>query len=196
MNIVRCLRGLRWPYLELRTWLVLTAHTHDPGQMWIRCAVYIVVVVVVVLTLGPRRREQLRRHRHLALRPVLTSGDGDLLDGPGHGGGGDQVLIQLVQLGLRVLPSVLGRLLHLPGDGRRQAGSVSAHLGVAEVERVQVALQGAVVQVLTLQVALAKLLALWHGRGRQPRADGEGLNLPRDALGHDLEQQSPKIQAV
>jgi len=180
---------LHWPicinqvcllYLEVRTGLILTTHSHNPGQTWLRRAGDIVVVIIVF-----RREPRDGKRWHVALRAVFAPGDRDLLDGPGDcvGRGGD-VLVQVV-LGCHVLLLALrGRDLHRR-DGRHEtAGAACANLGPAEEERVQVVLQAAVIQALALQVTLRKLLAFRHSRGWQPRPNSEGLDLPHNAIRH------------
>lgn len=164
-------------YLELRPGFILTAHTNNPGQMWIRRPAD-VVVVIVVLGDGSPGGELRWTRRPLAVDGVFIPRDCDLLYGPGHGGGRGDVLVQMV-LCCRVL------LLVFPWGCLRdgEAGAMCADLGSAEVERVQVALQAAVVQTLVLKVTLCELLALRHW-DRQSRPDGEGLNFPRNAFRH------------
>lgn len=165
----------------MRTGLILAAHTYDPGQMWIWCAGD-VIVVIVVFRCGPYDWKLSWSRWHVALWSVFTPRDCDLLNGSGHCRWRGNVLVHMV-LSCHVLLVAFhgGYLLH---DGWDKTGAMCTDLGLTEVERVQIALQSAVIQTLALQITLCKFLAFWHHWDWQPRPNSEGLNLPHNAFGH------------
>lgn len=168
-------------YLELRTGFIFTAHAHNPGQMWIQCPADVVVVIVVFRD-GAPDGELRGTCQFLAIGRVFIPRDCDLLYRPGHGRGRGNVLVQVV-LSCWVILFIFPQRCSLD-NGRRETGAMCADLGLAEVERVQVALQAAVVQTLLLKITLRELLALRHCWDWQPCPNCERLNFPRNAFRH------------